>query len=818
MYVKIVSELLNHPLYAFPISFTVHVRWHQLKILLKKSIIELNIFKNDLTTDHHVRYQRYATRLYIIILIISVAVLAFFSSLSKQIHRETVLNPTKSEYGQLRETYPNSLVCPCTSISMNYSTFITIQPHYHQVCSSDIVTTEWIDYNFLFSFHGPPLTNYEFHAGTHFQSLAGLCTQAKETIDDALRIFLNTQYVGASVVPQKAFESQMQSFVRDWQQTTVNRNLRTIQLVRATNEGNQLLTGMPNVNFHLDYVTGKTTMQPIQFSNCSCALSQSCRSLMAIYEHDITSQIYSELFSVPNFYIGCYLVDGLLASTLECFYNRSCMMEIDRHKHISMQENFNFTALDPTLNAPDETVVTIVSRLMIDSWPPKISYSLYYNTCAPVLCTFDENRANDPFSVVNTIIGAFGGLSLGFKLFILIAIRILEKFQGNFSCRNFMHVTRKLFSCRNERQMTDRLHFFLVLVTLSILYSFSAFAAQSVTKTIDKPSLFTYQDLDARFPGAVHCLCAQASIQYQAFLTIQPSFHQVCSSDFVTESWIRYLYGAGNLVHQYPPTDFWASAIGQFQSLASLCQLSNETVSNTLTQFLTSSFISQQLLSPSSFNDRIQQATYEVQITMPNLFINTLSLIRETTSANMLMNTASTNWIITTPSLTVDHPTAHIVPLTYQSCECGLSAKCVEPSRGMLAGCYPLEALLRSTLECFYEQNCIDSAATFIAMNPSTLESSRFRVDMIIESIVSQLFVEEYSSNMSYGLYFAQCAPSSCTYSYIDRVNTIAGLTYLIALYGGSVIICRWIAMVTIQLFLCRKQQVSPILEIKTEN
>lgn len=198
--------------------------------------------------------------------------------------------------------------------------------------------------------------------------------------------------------------------------------------------------------------------------------------------------------------------------------------------------------------------------------------------------------------------------------------------------------------------------------------------------------------------------------------------------------------------------------------------------------------------------------------------MNTLSLILETTSANRLMNTESTNWIITTPSVTVNHPTAHIVPLTYQSCECGLSARCVEPSRGMFAGCYPLEALLRSTLICFYELNCIDYAATFVAMNQSILESSHFLINTTIESIVSQLFVEERSSNMSCGLYFAQCAPSSCTYSYIDPINTIAGLTNLIALYGELVIICRWIAMVTIQLFRCRKQQVRPVLEIKTGN
>lgn len=92
----------------FLISFTVHVRWQQLRILLKKSITEFNIFKNDYTNDRQVCYQRYATRLYIIIFIISVAILAFYTSLCDRIHRETVINPTESQNGQLRHLFKQS--------------------------------------------------------------------------------------------------------------------------------------------------------------------------------------------------------------------------------------------------------------------------------------------------------------------------------------------------------------------------------------------------------------------------------------------------------------------------------------------------------------------------------------------------------------------------------------------------------------------------------------------------------------------------------------------------------------------------------------
>ncbi len=177
----------------------------------------------------------------------------------------------------------------------------------------------------------------------------------------------------------------------------------------------------------------------------------------------------------------------------------------------------------------------------------------------------------------------------------------------------------------------------------------------------------------------------------------------------------------------------------------------------------------------------------------------------------MLMTVLSTSWIFAIPASINDGWTAHTVPLDYQGCSCALSSKCVSPSRGMLAGCYPLEAILQTTLECLYDQQCIDSTNTFIAMNISSLNSSRFPINTTIEFIVNQLMVEEFISNISYESYFNQCAPVSCTYSYVDNSNLIEGITTLIGLYGGLVIICQLIAIFIVKRVLCIRQRVSPI-------
>ncbi len=135
-----------------------------------------------------------------------------------------------------------------------------------------------------------------------------------------------------------------------------------------------------------------------------------------------------------------------------------------------------------------------------------------------------------------------------------------------------------------------------------------------------------------------------------------------------------------------------------------------------------------------------------------------------------------------------------------------MSSKCSQSSRGMMVGCYPLEALLQSTLQCFYDQQCIDSYGNFKALNSSSV-SSRFDVNSTVEFILQELMIEEYLINMSYENYSAECAPSSCSYSYSGRRNTIYIVTHLIELYGGLVIITKWITVLIMKLYRRRMRR-----------
>ncbi|CAF4305961.1 unnamed protein product, partial [Adineta steineri] len=252
-----------------------------------------------------------------------------------------------------------------------------------------------------------------------------------------------------------------------------------------------------------------------------------------------------------------------------------------------------------------------------------------------------------------------------------------------------------------------------------------------------------------------------------------PRFHDLCSSQFVSQDWINYLYDAGNLVYRYSFTDFRASAVGQFQLLTSLCEISQETIIKSLVQLLT--------------------------IT-PNLLLNIFNLIRETIGANMIISVWAVNWLINSEPIINPGWTAHTIPIVYGKCNCGTSWTCTQSSQGMMTGCYPLESLLQSTLQCFYNQTCIDSTKKFTQLNISSLKTSQYQMNTTIQSILNNLMIEEYIINKSYENYFNQCAPSSCSYNYMQNYQITGGIINIISLYSGLVILTRCLSVILIKL------------------
>ncbi|CAF3938909.1 unnamed protein product [Adineta steineri] len=747
-------------------------------------------------------------------------ILSVYILIDEGIHCITVLKPTENQYKHFQQIYSNKSICPCSSITMTYANFITIQPYYHQVCSSDLVSARWIQYNtdtiqgvvYLY-------TDYRINSELQFQQLAMFCQQAQQIVDNGIETFLQTQFISAQIDSQDLFESKIDLLISNWQSIILNRYLRTINIFRTITQGNLLMNvGLNNKFSTTNSTYTNTTITIKTYSNCSCALSSQCMQVMGFYKLNV-SNIFQLIFPIPNFYIGCSLVESLLKSTLEVFYNRSYMLEIDQYLSIPLGSSFNFSALNPKLNLPNETIEAIVNRLMIDSWSRNISFSSYYQTCAPSSCTIEYIGKNNILDVITSIIGIFGGLSVGLKLFFILILRSSEKIRNNLSFIAMKTVIKNLFICYNEQQMITRLQIFFLTISLYCIFLYSTYTTQLITVEINKPTYSTYQSLSLNYSQSLQCFCSDISIPCKSFLTIKPRFHDLCSSQFVSQDWINYLYGAGNLLYRFPFTDFRASAVGQFQLLTSLCEISQETINDSLAQLLTSDYNDRQVLSEQRLDQLIQTQINQFQLITPNSLLNILNLIRETIGANMIISVWSVNWLITTESIINSGWTAHTIPIVYGKCNCGSSWTCTQSSQssqGMMVGCYPLESLLQTTLQCFYNQSCIDSTNKFTQLNISSLKTSQYQMNTTIQSILNNLMVEEYIINKSYENYFNRCAPSSCSYNYMKNYQVTQGIINIISLYSGLVILSRCLSVVLIK--LCSYKSNTITIEITEQN
>ena len=763
--------------------------------MLKSTLFQLNFFERDQNDERYIKTQRFATRLYLFILVISIDVLCFYTLLNKEIYRGTSRNPTEAEFRSLKKLYPESLSCPCSDISVPYSNFLTLDANYHPVCTSDLVSQAWIDYNTddaSFPFYH--YLEYRRNAAFQFQLLATLCKRARQTGDDALTVFFRTNFVGSEVVPQDRFESQINSLIEAWKSNTVGGFLRAMQLIRTTNQGNQFINSFFNTEFIINETTGLVNLKPREYDSCSCRTSQFCRTEMNIYVYDGSTGSGVSDFTVQNFFCGCSPLESLLASTLECFYRQDCMNTLIAR--IGRSASSVFTPLDANMTFPYDTIEKLLNKIMVHSWSQNISFTSYYQKCSPHSCTYTFSRSITTLSLITTLMEIVGGLTLILKILFLIVLRTVERILEKGWRLALIELIRSMGVCNQEHQVIERLQFALlsmVLLAASVILSSSSYTE---TVQVMSPSRSTYENLPRRFSASLYCPCSKISIQYKSFLTITPRLHQICHSDFMREDSSDFVYSGSDR----NSSDFLVTAAGQLSLIQLFCKFSTGTVNSELSQLAITDWVGTQLLSTNLFGRQVQKTIHDARMRAPIEVLGTLALIRETMGSNMIMSTFSTNWRFQDKPIDRLEGLLHTAPIAYDECNCGYSSRCVRPSRGMLAGCYPLEALLQSTLECFYGPSCIYLSTVFPPLDSESLPRSRFDMNESMESIVSQLMVEDYEIRLSYDLYFAQCKPTSCSYSFVRSQRALEIVTVLISLYSGIAIISGCVVLHSIKL------------------
>ena len=126
------------------------------------------------------------------------------------------------------------------------------------------------------------------------------------------------------------------------------------------------------------------------------------------------------------------------------------------------------------------------------------------------------------------------------------------------------------------------------------------------------------------------------------------------------------------------------------------------------------------------------------------------------------------------------------------------------PVKGIQVGCSALDSALGSTLECYYDPDCIQllvkDSERFTPLQ--TISDDLTAEKKTIQTLLNEVFVTNWLVNTSYANYYHECAPKTCSYSFNQRNDFLIIFTILIAVIGGLNTVLRMLAPWIIQLLV----------------
>ena len=133
-------------------------------------------------------------------------------------------------------------------------------------------------------------------------------------------------------------------------------------------------------------------------------------------------------WSPQGFYLGCYILEGLRVSQLECLYDQTCLDELQTY--IQPTTSVNVTILNASKSirfSPTTLIGDVIDNLMLEQWDTIIMYEQYYNSCQPARCMYTVTLRNDAIQIVTIAIGLVGGLVTVLKFVVPRAVRLIFK-------------------------------------------------------------------------------------------------------------------------------------------------------------------------------------------------------------------------------------------------------------------------------------------------------------------------------------------------------------------------------------------------------
>ena len=681
------------------------------------------------------REQRLTTRLFLIILGISLVAISSYAFLTTQTETVTIDNPSLDDYDRFWQLYRDSLRCPCSQIAVQYSSFIEITPIFHQVCSSYIISPVW--YRRLSLYNKTVFriqSQFEDNLGAnYFQGLSTFCSLAETTAVNAHRLFSANNLISNRVLSRALFDEQVNASVRSFISTTRIEFISTFSLVRQTIRTSQFAAqALANFVFRANehghlMVTDKNLLVPYKdlripiVYSCSCQNEDTvCGGNARVSDPSGTNGVSY----IPNMVVRCIPTHSVLTSSLECWYDPHCFGLVTaayaRKGVLDLNQSVPLDANIPSRFSANATFGALVEELMLEKWAVSTSYEKFFSQCAPLSCSYTvENRFSWLFVVV-TVLSVYGGLNKGLRLGLPTLVRLgllvvrrirmklhsvtqpmpfasneqstgqsthtinlARKVRRYLSAYNLFESSTSTPETHRREILKTRLYLVLVVTSSILLVLYTGLAEQTSTVTVQQPSQSTYEHLRGLHSDTLQCPCASVSIPNKEFTVhLEAVLHPICSSGFITAEWLTFFnaYGAHEF-YWLQHDDFRKWGILFFTFLQSNCQLANSTIANAIEQFQYSSFISAKAMSSSQFRIQINRALERLQKTTSTLLVRPLDMFRASTQSNAFITIGGNNWAFML-TRNESHAPLTNMPITYSDgrCSCATSSSCSEPA------------------------------------------------------------------------------------------------------------------------------------------
>ncbi|CAF1193422.1 unnamed protein product [Adineta ricciae] len=277
-----------------------------------------------------------------------------------------------------------------------------------------------------------PIVGYE--QSILFQALATFCRLSKSNVEQSISSFYSNTLVTPKVLSENAFQSQTQALIDQFRSRTPNTFNSQLRIVNQMTNGNKIFSALQMNTYYYYNITENdveiwlTSIPYFQIDGLPCACDvTTCQIISSgiydAFDKATAEDIGEQCLYIPRISAGCFPVDSILVSTLECFYNETCLNRLITF----FRTNETFRVLNSTLNTPNTTVQTMIDNLMIEDWISKVSYEKYYSKCSPSLCTFFVISRRTFLDVLIKLISLLATLLLALRLIFSFLIRLIRR-------------------------------------------------------------------------------------------------------------------------------------------------------------------------------------------------------------------------------------------------------------------------------------------------------------------------------------------------------------------------------------------------------